>query len=116
MRYLRYAFLAVLAICLVTVGLANRAPVTLRLMSDQLSGVAGISPTITMPLFLVIFGGIIAGILIGFVWEWFREHKHRAEAASLRRDRQRLQKEVIQLRGKSSEPGDDVLALLDAKG
>jgi putative membrane protein len=116
MRYLRYAFLAVLAICLVTVALANRAPVTLRLMSDQLSGVAGISPTITLPLFLVIFGGIIAGILIGFVWEWFREHKHRAEAAFLRRQRQRLEKEVVQLRGTSTAPGDDVLALLDAKG
>jgi len=116
MRYLRYAFLAALAVCLITVALANREPVTLRLMTDGLAAYVGYSNTITLPLFLVIFGGIIVGILIGFVWEWFREHKHRANAAAQRREKEHLQKEVGRLRKTDPEPADDVLALLEGKG
>lgn len=113
MRYLRYLFLALLAICLVTIAMANRSMVTLRLMSEQLGDLIGVQGTVTLPLFLVIFGGIVAGILIGFVWEWFREHKHRAQAAGHRRDNARLEREVGRLREKSDEPVDDVLALLE---
>ena len=112
-RYLRFAFLAVLAVVLVTVAMANRAPVTLRLMTDEIAGLMGMQAAITLPLFLVIFGGIVAGILIGFVWEWFREHKQRAEAAGQRRARALLEREVARLQEKSGEVQDDVLALIE---
>ena len=116
MRYLRYAFLAILAIALITVALANRDPVTLRLMTDDLAEVAGLTGSVTLPLFLVIFGGIVAGILIGFVWEWFREHKHRAAAAAHRRETDRLEREVGRLRQSGAEPDDEILALLEGSG
>lgn len=112
-RYLRFAFLAALAVVLVTVAMANRAPVTVRLMTDEFAGLMGVQAAVAVPLFLVIFGGIVAGILIGFVWEWFREHKQRAEAASQRRERARLEREVARLQEKSGEVQDDVLALLE---
>jgi len=113
MRYLRYAFLALLAVGLVTVAMANRAPVTLKLLTDDMAALVGVQNAITLPLFVVIFGGIVAGVLIGFIWEWFREHKHRAEASANRRDKEHLQREVSRLRDKGSEAQDDVLALLD---
>ena len=113
MRYIRYGFLAALAIVLITVALANRAPVTLNLLPEGLTGFLGFSWTISLPLFLVIFGGIVAGILIGFIWEWMREHHHRAEASRARREAERLTREVEKLRGASPEKGDDVLALLE---
>jgi len=118
MRYLRYAFLAILAVCLITVALANRDDVTLRLLPTELANLFGLTGTTTLPLFLVIFGGIVAGILIGFVWEWFREFKQRADAAAMKRENQRLLKEVARLRVAEPEPElqDDVLALLEAKG
>lgn len=116
MRYVRYAFLALLAICLIVVALANREPVTLRLMTDELAGLMGISTTVTLPLFIVIFGGVIAGILIGFVWEWFREHRQRSQANLHRREKERLEKEVGRLREKDAGPADDVLALLERNG
>lgn len=116
MRYLRYAFLAILGICLIAVALANREPVTLRLLTDELASLTGISTTLTLPLFLVIFGGIVAGVLIGFVWEWFREHKHRAEAVQQRREKEQLAKEVGRLRKKDADPQDEVLALLESNG
>jgi lipopolysaccharide assembly protein A len=41
MRFLRYLFLALLAICLLIVALANREPVTLNLLPDELATFAG---------------------------------------------------------------------------
>ncbi len=114
MRYLRYAFLAILAIILIAVALANRELVTVRLLTDDLSAVTGIAGSVTLPLFLVVFGGIVAGLLIGFVWEWFREHKHRAAAVTHRRDKDRLQREVSRLKATNAETDDDILALLES--
>nr|WP_093417746.1 lipopolysaccharide assembly protein LapA domain-containing protein [Tranquillimonas alkanivorans] len=113
MRYLRYAFLALLAICLITVALANRAPVTLRVLPADMAGFLGWSWELTLPLFLVIFLGILAGLLIGFVWEWFREHKHRAQARRERREKEKLAQEVTRLKTPAPGRQDDVLALLE---
>ncbi len=113
MRYIRYAFLALLGVVLVTLALANRAAVTLALLPDPLAGLFGLDWTVTLPLFLVILGGIVAGLLIGFVWEWLREHKHRADVARKDREIRRLQREVRRLKGEKHEGQDEVLALLD---
>ena len=67
-----------------------------------------------LPLFLVIFGGIVLGLLIGFVWEWFREMKHRSTASSKTREVTRLERELAAMRDATSLPKDDVLAILDA--
>lgn len=120
MRYLRYLFLAVLAICLVTVALANRGPVTLYLLSGDLAGWVGlerygIPNSIELPLFMVIFASIVAGLLIGLVWEWLREHRIRADAAATRRDRDQLQREIGKLRENTGKQKDDVLALLEGQ-
>ncbi|MDH5798307.1 MAG: LapA family protein [Paracoccaceae bacterium] len=113
MRYIRFAFLAILGVCLVAVALANRGEVVLRLVPGDLAEFSGVDPQVSLPLFLVIFGSIIAGILIGFFWEWMREHKHRAEAVVERRARQKLEHEVTQLRDDSGQQEDEVLALLE---
>ncbi|WP_172293013.1 lipopolysaccharide assembly LapA domain-containing protein [Pseudoruegeria sp. HB172150] len=113
MRYIRYAILAVIAVCLITVALANRELVTLHLLPADLAELIGFSADVTLPLFLVILGGVIAGVLLGFIWEWMREHKHRAEATRQRREKEKLAREVSKI--KTSNPGadDDVLALLE---
>lgn len=113
-RYLRYAFLIVLTAALVLVALANRGMVTLRALPPDMAGFLGLSWEASLPLFLVIFASILAGILIGFVWEWFREHKHRAQASRQRKETEALKREMSQLKpaGKDGKP-DDVLALLE---
>ena len=113
MRYIRYAFYALLAICLVTVALANRGAVTLHLLPEQLSGIVGLPNTLELPLFVIIFGGIILGLLIGFVWEWLREHKIRSEAARTRRNVKDLEREVQRLKGGKVDEKDEILALLE---
>ena len=114
-RYLRYLFLGALALCLVTVAMANRAPVTLRALPQDLSDFFGIGGSVDLPLFLVIFGGIAAGLLIGFVWEWFREMKHRSTASTKLREVSRLERELATLRDAKGAPQDEVLAILDKR-
>lgn len=112
-RYLRYLLLAALAIVLLTVAIANRAPVTLNALPPDMAAFASLHYSISLPLYLVIFGGIVAGLMIGFVWEWFREHKIRATASSRAREIARLERELGDLRRSNPEQKDEVLALLD---
>ena len=90
-------FLAVLGVALLVVALANRAPVPVRLLPDDMAALTGLTWAMELPLFLVIFGGIILGVLIGFVWEWFREHGHRATASQKSREVTRLERELAVL-------------------
>ena len=112
MRYIRWVILAALAIVLVTIALANREPMTVRLLPEALEGLFGFSWQITMPIFIVLVAAMGAGVLLGFVWEWVREHKHRSAAASERRMRQELEQQVKTTRS-SADDGDDILALVE---
>lgn len=115
-RYLRYLVIFVLAVSLLTVALANRTPVTLNALPDGLSALVGLRWSIELPLFLVILGGIVAGIMIGFLWEWLREHKHRSTATTKAREVARLERELAVLQdSRTVGQQDDVLALLETK-
>jgi putative membrane protein len=113
MRYVYYLFLLALALVLVTVAFANRELVTLRVLPDDLERFWPVGRTVTVPLFLVIFGSIIVGVALGFVWEWLREARYRSAAAREHRENQRLAREVDRLRGASAESTDEILRLLD---
>ena len=100
----------------VTVALANRGTVTLTTLPEGLAAMPGLGLlgfSIELPLFLVIFGGIVAGLMIGFVWEWLREHKHRAEAARRQAEVRKLERELKKTRAERDKDKDEVLALLD---
>ncbi len=117
MRYLRYLFLAVLGAVLIALALANREVVVLRLLSDPAADLFGIRTQIGLPLFVIIFVALVAGILVGLVWEWFREHGHRAEASAKGREAEALRRDLNRLRSADGDDkGDDVLAILDGRG
>jgi len=113
MRYIRYLFLAVVGVVLIIVALANRNGVALHLVPNDLAVFLPFRNEITLPLFLVILGSVLVGLLLGFVWEYFREYKHRATANRSKHEVNRLEREVKGLRVKTGEHKDDVLALLE---
>ncbi|QFT64079.1 Protein of unknown function [Roseivivax halotolerans] len=115
-RYLRYFFLAAVAVVLIAVALANRGMVTLQLLPTEMAELLGIQRDVSLPLFIVIFGGIVVGLILGFVWEWLREHKHRAEAARKDREVRQLERELRRTRDERDKDKDEVLALLDRAG
>lgn len=116
MRYIRYIFLGSLALVLVIIALANRTMVTLNSLPEAVASISGLgwlSVSLQVPLFVVIFAGIILGLIIGFAWEWLREHKHRAEAATKKGEVKKLERELRRVKGQRDEGKDEVLALLD---
>ncbi|NAZ35958.1 LapA family protein [Rubellimicrobium sp. CFH 75288] len=115
MHYLRVAFWGLVALALVTVGLANREIVTLRLLPEGLAqavGLAGLGTS--LPLFLVILFGFTLGLLVGFVWEWIREIPERAAARERGEEILRLRREIALLRGEAGPTADPVEAALAA--
>ncbi len=112
MRYLRYLILAALALAFVTVALANRGPVSIMLLPEDLAMLLGWQARAEVPVFVVLGLGALMGLVIGFVWEWLREHKHRKVARVQTRAVSKLERELAAMKDQTSLPQDDVLALL----
>lgn len=115
MRLIRYTLLVCLGIVLLVIASANRVPVTVRLLPEEVDRFLGFGRAVELPLFLVIFAGILGGLAIGFVWEWIREAGLRAEAGQHRRKVAQLEREVGRLKAADANPSDDILALIDGK-
>lgn len=113
LRYLKLAILATIALALVSVALANREVVTLNLIPAGLVELFGVRWSLELPLFGVMYGGVGVGLLIGFIWEWLREYKHRKEASVKAREARRLEREVSRLKGEKHKDKDEVIALLE---
>lgn len=73
-----------LPLCVLAVALAvaNRRPVTLAL--DPFSPDAP-ALSVTVPMFVVIFGALITGVIAGGVVTWLRQGRFRREAREARR-------------------------------
>ncbi|MEL7255938.1 MAG: DUF1049 domain-containing protein [Pseudomonadota bacterium] len=113
MRYIRYAILASIAVVLIVIAMANRGMVTVQALPTELAQIVGMNAAQDLPLFVVIFAGILGGLVLGFVWEWIREAKERAAAARTAREMERMRAEIKRLKQSGNDSQDEVLALLD---
>ena len=113
-RWLRLIFLGVLAVTLITLALANRAIVRVQALPDDVAAFFGLDLSAEVPLFLVILAAMVVGLMIGFAWEWLREHRYRAEARAKGRAVTKLERELAVMRDAGQmPPKDEVLAILD---
>ena len=114
-RFVKYTFLILVAVGLVMIAVANKDPVSLYLIPQGLDIWMGLDQhdPIQVSLFIVVLGGFGAGLLAGYVFEWLREARHRAEAKTQRRAAKQLAREVQTLKGRNNDGKDDVLALVD---
>lgn len=110
MRTIKLILLALILVVVVVLALANRQAVTLNLLPEGLSGILPASREV--PLYLVSLVSIGVGLLLGYILEWLREHKHRRRAAEKAREAAQLNREVDRLRKQTTKHEDDVLALL----
>ena len=115
LRFVKYLVLLVLALGILTLSLANRSMITLQLFPEDLAAFVGFNHSVELPKFLVILLGVGTGLLIGFIWEWLREYRHRSEAARARAEAKRLKERLQRETAPAASGSQDVLALLDDK-
>jgi uncharacterized integral membrane protein len=101
-RFLKALILLPVAIAVVLLAVANRAPVTLSL--DPFSKDA---PEIStqLPLFAVIFAAVMVGILIGGTASWLAQGKTRRARRRFRREADQLRHETERLRSQNAAAG-----------
>ena len=109
MRLIKIVILAIIAVGLVFLAVANRQVVTLRLAPE---GVPLPFPaSIDLPLYAVIIAAVALGALIGALLELIREHGHRRAENRHRREAQALRREVRRLTDKADETDDEILGV-----
>ncbi len=108
-RIVGWVVLVPLCLVLIVFALANRQLVVLNfnplVPSEALS-----TPGVGVPLFLVLFGVLLFGVVIGGVATWFAQAPHRRDERAYRRETERLNREVAAMRRAPSLPTVDDLA------
>ena len=110
MRYIRYVILTVFMVALVLLAVANLDSVNVAFVPEGLP--YGGDFALQVPLFGVIFASVGVGLFLGYLLEYFREHKYRRQAAVKNREAAALAAEVAKLKQAGGSDEDDVLALL----
>lgn len=110
MRTIKLILLVVILAAIVTLALANRSPVTLNLLPDGMATIA--QRSIDVPLYAVGLVSVLVGMILGYILEWLREHKHRRRATAKSREAAALNREVGRLKQEAGKGEDEILALL----
>ena len=105
-RFLKALILLPVAILIVLLAVANRAPVTLSL--DPFSQEAPEFAT-QVPLFAVIFASVMLGVVIGGMATWLAQGKHRRARRQYRREAQHLKLETERMRAQAAPSGAPAL-------
>ena len=89
-KILSFVILVPLAILLVVFCVANRAPITVSL--DPF----GTMPqfTFALPLFIVLMGAVIVGVILGGIGTWLTQAHYRRKAWKRRQEVERLRREA----------------------
>lgn len=116
-RWARTLLLFALALVLLTLAAANRAPVSVALLPPEMERFLSLGQTVQLPLFLVIFAAMLAGLALGFVWEWLRAARQRDEARVVKQRLLALERDLSRqgggAGGSKDAAHDEVLRLLD---
>jgi uncharacterized integral membrane protein len=97
-RFVVLFLLLPLAIIVVVLSVANRAPINFSL--DPVGAIPALS--LTAPLFFFLFGALMLGILLGGIATWVGQGKWRRAARSERANAARLRQDVERLRERTA--------------
>lgn len=112
MRFVRYLLLAVVALVVVALSVANRDPVDVTAWPDLTAYGVPAAPVFAIPLFLVALACGAIGFIIGAAREYLREGRIRRRAAEARREVAMLESEVKSLkRSQQIDEDDEIIAL-----
>ena len=92
-RIVGWVVLVPLCAVLIVVALANRQAVTVNFNPFTAPADPAV-PGLGVPLFLVIFGVLLMGVVLGGIATWFSQGHHRRDERTFRRENERLHREL----------------------
>jgi uncharacterized integral membrane protein len=101
-RFLKGLVLLPVALVVVALAVANRAPV--RLSFDPFSPDMPVF-SVTLPLYVILFGAVALGVILGGIATWTGQATTRRRSREQRRQINRLENETTRLRTQPSEAG-----------
>ena len=108
-RVVMWFVLVPFGLILALFALANRQTVEIGI--DPISPETPFWGPVEVPLFVVIYAALLAGVVLGGVGDWLNQGKHRKAERQLRRDLNKMQKETAP---QQKPAHDDPLTLLEA--
>jgi len=106
-RIVGWIVLVPLSVVLIVFALANRQLVVVNfnpfVPTDALA-----SPGVGVPFFLVLFGVLLLGVVLGGIATWFAQAPHRRDERTYRRESERLNRELEAMRRAPALPGSGV--------
>lgn len=91
-RIVGWVVLVPLCAVLVIFALANRQLVAVNF--NPFAAVPALEPGTGVPMFLVMFGVLLVGVLLGGIATWFAQGQHRRDERAFRRENERLHREL----------------------
>jgi uncharacterized integral membrane protein len=92
-RIVGWFVLVPLCALLIVFALANRQSVAIN-FNPFVSQESLVAEGYGVPMFLVIFGVLLVGVLLGGIATWFAQGPHRREERAFRRENERLHREL----------------------
>ena len=92
-RIVGWVVLVPLSIALVVFALANRQAVSINFNPFAAPADPNM-PGFGVPMFLVIFGVLLVGVVLGGIATWFAQGPHRRDERAFRRENERLHREL----------------------
>jgi uncharacterized integral membrane protein len=111
-RIVGWVVLVPLSVVLIVFALANRQ-LTVVNFNPLVSPAALSSPGVGVPLFLVLFGVLLVGVMLGGVATWFAQGSVRRDKRQWQREAERLRRELDTARRRNG-PSRPAPSLLDA--
>lgn len=115
MRYVYYVLLALIALVVVGLSVANRHTVDVAVAPDFTAYGLPPSQHFAVPLYLVALACGAIGFVIGAAREYIREAKLRRRAAEAKREAGELKREVDALKAKQNLDEDDEIISMTAQ-
>ena len=117
MRFLSYAFFALLTVVIILLSVANRQLVRVNVTPDFTAYGVPPAPGHEVPLFVVALLCGTVGFILGAAREYLRESRLRRESQRRRKELGALKREVDALKGAQKQPTDedDDLLLLTSR-
>lgn len=109
MRLIKYLVLIPIGVVVVVLSIANRDPVVVSLnpFSDAAAGTDLATLTYSIPLYLLIFGFLLLGVLLGGFASWLAQGKWRRKARDNEHQAEKQLKRAEQAEEKARELAPD---------